>query len=152
MKTLHPGCWECKLVQTLGEFWELFVLQLSSGSSSCLLEFHLCICQFTRTPSANVLNSSCTRFSTFSAPQILLTLASPALISNPLLKVLDWCVWVAQLVKRLTFYFDSGHHLTVCAIEPHVSLRLYVYSTKSAWDSLFPFLAPHPCPTHTHSK
>ena len=29
---------------------------------------------------------------------------------------------VAQLVKRLTPDFDSGHDLTVCGIEPHVGL------------------------------
>ena len=31
--------------------------------------------------------------------------------------------WVAQLVKRLTLDFGSGHDLAVCEFEPRVGLR-----------------------------
>ena len=43
----------------------------------------------------------------------------------------DWGAWVAQLVKRLTLDFGSGHDLAVHEIEPLVEL-----SPEPAWDSL----------------
>ena len=42
--------------------------------------------------------------------------------------------WVAQLGKRLTLDFSSGHDLTVCEFESHI--RLCADSVESAWVSL----------------
>ena len=42
--------------------------------------------------------------------------------------------WVAQLVKRLTLGFGSGHDLVVGEFEPRV--RFCVDSTEPAWNSL----------------
>ena len=48
-------------------------------------------------------------------------------------KEITWGTWVAQLIKRPTLDFGSGHDLMVPQIEPHVSL--YADSLKPAWDS-----------------
>ena len=54
--------------------------------------------------------------------------------------------WVAQLVKRLTFGFGSGHDMTVREFEPHLG---YAGSAEPAWDSLsLPLSAP---PAHALS-
>ena len=42
--------------------------------------------------------------------------------------------WVAQLVKRLTLGFDSGHDLTVCETEP--CIWLCTDRAEPAWDFL----------------
>ena len=42
--------------------------------------------------------------------------------------------WEAQLVKRLTLGFSSGHDLTVRGIEPRV--QLCADTEEPAWDSL----------------
>ena len=42
--------------------------------------------------------------------------------------------WVAQLVKRLTFDFDSGHDLKVLELSPASG---FVLNEESAGDSLF---------------
>ena len=47
---------------------------------------------------------------------------------------------VAQLVKRLTPDFGSGHHLAVHEFEPRV--RLCANSVGRAWDPLSPSLCP----------
>ena len=49
---------------------------------------------------------------------------------------------MAQLVKRLTLDFGSGHDLMVRGIEPPVWLS--ADSMESAWDSLFPSLSASP--------
>ena len=43
---------------------------------------------------------------------------------------------MAQWVECLTVDFDSGHHLTVCRIEP--SVGLCADSVEPAWDSCLP--------------
>ena len=40
----------------------------------------------------------------------------------PFLKDRSWGTWVAQLVKRLTLDFSSGHDLMVHEVEPHIGL------------------------------
>ena len=50
--------------------------------------------------------------------------------------------WVAQLVKRLTLDFRSGHDVMVLEIEPRV--RLCADSVESAWDSLSSSLTAPP--------
>ena len=51
--------------------------------------------------------------------------------------------WVAQLVKRLTLDFSSGHDLTVREIEPRVGLC--ADTVEPAWDSRsFPLSLPLP--------
>ena len=50
--------------------------------------------------------------------------------------------WVAQSGKWPTLDFSSGHDLTVCELEPHVSLC--ADSTVPAWDSLSLSLCPSP--------
>ena len=47
--------------------------------------------------------------------------------------------WVAQLVKRLTLGFGSGHNLTVREFKPCVGLC--ADSSEPAWDSLSPLLS-----------
>ena len=47
-----------------------------------------------------------------------------------------WGTQVAQLVKRPTLDFGSGHDLAVCVIEPRVGLC--AGNEGSAWYSLFP--------------
>ena len=49
---------------------------------------------------------------------------------------------MAQLVKRLTLGFSSGHDLTVCGTEPHV--EPHADSVGSACDPLSPFLSALP--------
>ena len=46
---------------------------------------------------------------------------------------------MAQLVKRLTLDFGSGHNLMVCGIEPHTALC--TDRVKPAWNSLSPSLS-----------
>ena len=58
--------------------------------------------------------------------------------------------WVAQLVKRLTLGFGSGHDLTVCGIKPCVGL--HALSAEPAWDSLSLSLCPSPTRALTLSK
>ena len=41
---------------------------------------------------------------------------------------------MAQLLKRPTLGFNSGHDLMVCGLEPHVGLC--ADSVEPAWDSL----------------
>ena len=54
-----------------------------------------------------------------------------------------WGIWVAQLVKHLTFDFGSGHHLTVHEIEPCVGLCGALCSQRAACLGFFPsFFAP----------
>ena len=52
--------------------------------------------------------------------------------------------WVAQLVKRPTLYFGSGHDLSFCEMEP--CIRLCTDSGEPAWDSLSPSLSLCPPP------
>ena len=55
--------------------------------------------------------------------------------------------WVAQLVKRLTLCFGSGHDLVVPETEPHIGLC--ANGVEPAWDSLFPSIfssLAHPLP------
>ena len=47
--------------------------------------------------------------------------------------------WMAQLVKRLTLNFGSGHDLMVREFEPFVELCME--GMEPAWDSLSPQLA-----------
>ena len=47
---------------------------------------------------------------------------------------------MAQLVKRQTLGFGSGHDLTICEFEPLVGLC--PGSVEPAWDSLSPSLCP----------
>ena len=47
--------------------------------------------------------------------------------------------WVAELVKRLTLDFSSGHDLGIHEIEPLIGL--HADSTEAAWDSLSPALS-----------
>ena len=49
---------------------------------------------------------------------------------------------MAQLVKRPTVDFGSGHDLTVCEFKPHIGLC--ADSMKPAWDSLSPSLSALP--------
>ena len=49
---------------------------------------------------------------------------------------------MAQLVRRLTFGFSSGHDLMVCEFEPHVGLQ--ADSMEPAWDSFSPSLSTPP--------
>ena len=51
--------------------------------------------------------------------------------------------WVAQLVKRLTLDFGSGHHLVVWEFEPCIGL--YIESVEPASDSLSFSLSLPPC-------
>ena len=53
-----------------------------------------------------------------------------------------WGTWVAQSVTRLTLSFGSGHDLTVCEFEPHVTLE--ANNTEPAWDCLSLFLSAPP--------
>ena len=56
-----------------------------------------------------------------------------------------WGTWVAQLVKRQTLDFGSGHDLVVHEVEPRV--RLCTDSVEPAWDShslSLSLSAPHP--------
>ena len=46
----------------------------------------------------------------------------------------DWGAWVAQLVKRPTLIFGSGHDLAVQGIEPRI--RLCADLVEPVWDSL----------------
>ena len=56
----------------------------------------------------------------------------------------DLGAWAAQLVKRLTLDFGSGHDLTVRETEPHIGLC--VDSAEPAWDALYlPLSLPLPC-------
>ena len=52
----------------------------------------------------------------------------------------SWGTWVAQLAKRPTLDFSSGHELTVGEIEPHFGLC--AGNTEPAWDSLSLFSCP----------
>ena len=54
--------------------------------------------------------------------------------------------WVAQLVKRPTPDFGSGHNLTVCEFKHHV--ELCTDSTEPVWNSLPPSLFAPPLLTH----
>ena len=58
--------------------------------------------------------------------------------------------WVAQLVKRLTLDFGSGHDLVVCEPQSHVGLR--ADSAEPAWDSLSLSLCPSPALSLSLSK
>ena len=52
--------------------------------------------------------------------------------------------WVAQLVKRLTLDFSSGHDLIVREFQPHI--RLCIDSEEPVGDSLsFHLSLPLPC-------
>ena len=46
--------------------------------------------------------------------------------------------WVAQLVKRLTLGFGSGHNLTVREFEPHIGLHTDGVEPAQAFVSPFP--------------
>ena len=65
------------------------------------------------------------------------------MLSNALKMSSYWGAWVAQLVKRLTLDFSSGHDLTVHGVEP--CIRLCTDCVEPAWDSLSLFL-PGPYP------
>ena len=54
---------------------------------------------------------------------------------------------MAQLMKRLTLDFSSGHDIMVHEFEPHV--RLHADAMEPAWDSLSPY--PLLCPSAAHS-
>ena len=56
---------------------------------------------------------------------------------------------MAQLVKRPTLGFCSGHDLTVCEFEPHVGL--HTDCMEPAWDSLPPSLSAPPLLAHSLS-
>ena len=49
---------------------------------------------------------------------------------------------MAELVKRPTLDFDSGHELTVHGIEP--GIQLCADSAEPIWDSLSPSLSASP--------
>ena len=57
---------------------------------------------------------------------------------------------MAQLVKRLTLDFGSGHDLMVCELEPCIGL--HADNTEPAWDSLSPSLPAPPPVTLMLSK
>ena len=57
------------------------------------------------------------------------------IINKFLLRLSDaWSPWVAQLVKRLTIGFGSGHDCTVSGFKPHTGL--HAGSVEPAFDSL----------------
>ena len=49
---------------------------------------------------------------------------------------------MAQLVKRLTLDFSSGHDLVVCEFKPCIGL--HTDRAEPAWDSLSPSLSAPP--------
>ena len=53
-----------------------------------------------------------------------------------------WVAWVAELVKRRTLDFGSGHDLMVSQMEPRVGVC--ADSAELAWDSLSPSLSAPP--------
>ena len=59
----------------------------------------------------------------------------------------SWGAWVAQSVKRPTFYLGSCHDLAVPGFGPRIGL--YTKGLEPAWDSLS--LAFCPSPTHVHA-
>ena len=57
--------------------------------------------------------------------------------------------WMAQLVKRPTLDFGSGHDSAVVGIKPHI--RLCTESVEPAWDSVSPSLPAPPLLMHASS-
>ena len=51
-------------------------------------------------------------------------------------------IWVAQLVKRLTFDLSYGHDLTVCEMEPYVGFC--AGRMEPAWNFLSPSFSALP--------
>ena len=60
----------------------------------------------------------------------------------------DKGTWVAQLVKRLTLEFGSGHDIMVVRSSPELSL---VLSVEPAWDFLSLSLSAPLSFAHTHT-
>ena len=82
------------------------------------------------------------------APHLWAYICRGAMSGKSIVNMIFWGTWVAQLVKRLTHGFSSGHDLRVVRLSPVLGSTI---TGESAWDSL-PLLLPRPYPSNKIDK